>query len=210
MTAAYTFDAVGPAATFSDASGRGHHLQALTRNGAALHTITHGAGKAVKFPPGCTGRRCPRLALHAASTPALNPAARPIRYGATVKLAPGQTSDGQNVLQKGYSTTGGQYKLQVDKLPGHPSCAMTSEDSPTIHLATSRATVADGAWHVLECRRSGTTLTILVDGRVRAATSVPAGLTVDNTAPLVLGGKGLSLDSDPFQGALDDAWISIS
>jgi hypothetical protein len=52
-----------------------------------------------------------------------------------VRLDPGQTSDGQNILQKGYSSTGGQYKLQVDKLPGKPSCAMTSEGAHTIHLA---------------------------------------------------------------------------
>ncbi|WP_433375830.1 hypothetical protein ACQPZX_06690 [Actinoplanes sp. CA-142083] len=38
---------------------------------------------------------------------------------------------------------------------------------------------------------------------------VPAGLSIDNPAPLTLGGKGLSDNSDQYQGFLDDAWISI-
>jgi hypothetical protein len=49
----------------------------------------------------------------------------------------------------------------------------------------------------------------LVDGTVRGTATVPAGLSVDNTAPLTLGGKGLSDDNDQFHGALDDAWVSI-
>jgi hypothetical protein len=86
---------------------------------------------------------------------------------------------------------------------------MTSEGSHSIHLAHSDVTIADGTWHILECRRAGTALSILVDGAVRGTATVPAGLSVDNTAPLTLGGKGLSDDNDQFHGALDDAWVSI-
>jgi hypothetical protein len=45
---------------------------------------------------------------------------------------------------------------------------------------------------------------------VRGTVAVPVGLTVDNTAPLTLGGKDLSDDNDQFHGALDDAWISTN
>ncbi|MEV4703113.1 LamG-like jellyroll fold domain-containing protein [Actinoplanes sp. NPDC049316] len=207
--AAYNFDSTDGDGTFDDGSGAGHVLKAATRNGATLRTTAHDAGQAVVFPPPCDGSSCPRLVLQTPSAPDLNPGSRPLRFGASVRLTAQQTTDGQNLLQKGYSTGGGQYKLQADKLPGHPSCAMTGADSPTIHLAKSSVTVADGAWHHLECRRTATTLSISVDGVVRGSTTVPATLSVDNTAPLSIGGKGLSSNADQFQGTLDDVWVAV-
>ncbi|GAA2706098.1 LamG-like jellyroll fold domain-containing protein [Actinoplanes palleronii] len=208
--ASYTFDTTARDTAVSDTSGLGHALQPRSRFGGILRPVPHGSGQAAQFPGSCEQAECPRVVLQTPSTPELNPGPRSISFGATVMLAAGQTSDGQNVLQKGYSVAGGQYKLQIDKRPGHPSCVMTSEDSGDIQLAKSDVTVADGTWHTVECRRSGTTLTILVDGADHGATTIPADLTVDNGAPLVLGGKGLSSNSDPFQGALDDVWIRIS
>lgn len=205
----YRFDRAEAGGMLADSTGHGHTLVARTRNGAELRSIDRDAGQAVQFPKACAARRCPRLALETASSPDLNPGNRPIRFGATVILPARQTSDGENILQKGYSASGGQYKLQADKRPGHPSCALTAGGSPEIHLAKSSVSIADGAWHALECRRAGTTLSILVDGVIRGAATVPADLTVRNDAPLVLGGKGLSNNSDPFQGALDDVWVSI-
>ncbi|GLW29067.1 LamG-like jellyroll fold domain-containing protein [Actinoplanes regularis] len=212
LVASYAFE---PDGTLADSSGHGHPLSARARYGGLPRLVAHGTGQAMLFPQACGQSRCPRLVLQTPSSPELNPGTLPIRFGATVWLAPGQTSDGQNILQKGYSESGGQYKLQVDKLPGHPSCTMvsdgteSSQESRRIHFAKSEVTIADGAWHAVECVRSGTALSVLVDGVVHGRTVLPADLTVDNTAPLTLGGKGLGPDSDPFQGALDDAWISI-
>jgi hypothetical protein len=209
ITASYDLDAMSGAASFLDDSGRGHTLQSFTSGGASVATMAHGTGRAVVFPPvACTGTGCPHMVLQSADTPDLNPYTGPIRYGASVLLAADQTSDGENILQKGYSTGGGQYKLQVDKLAGKPSCSMTGDLSATTYLAKSSAGVADGTWHALECRRDGTSLRILVDGAETGAVAIPADLTVDNSAPLVLGGKGLSDNNDQYQGALDDVWIS--
>ncbi|AGL20868.1 LamG-like jellyroll fold domain-containing protein [Actinoplanes sp. N902-109] len=205
----YNFDSTVRDGVFDDGSGNGHALQVLTGKGAVLRTMTHGSGQAVVFPDPCTGTGCPRMILQAVNSADLNPGTRPIRYGAQVRLTASQTSDGQNVLQKGYSSAGGQYKLQVDKLPGKPSCALTDAAQPTIYVAKSTITIADGTWHSLECRRSGTTLSIVVDGTVTKTVPVPAGLSIDNTAPLVLGGKGLAENADQFQGALDDAWVRV-
>ncbi|HEX8344788.1 MAG TPA: LamG-like jellyroll fold domain-containing protein [Actinoplanes sp.] len=207
--ASYTFDTSDPDGRFPDVSGGGHTLKPLSANGGAVRLRAHGTGQAVAFPGVCTGATCPRLVLQAADSAQLNPGADPIRFGASVLLADDQTTDGQNVLQKGYSTSGSQYKLQVDKLPGRPSCAMTGRNSSTIHLARSSVTVADSRWHAVECRRSGTTLAILVDGILRGSTAVPAGLTVANTSPLSIGGKGTAENNDQFRGVVDDAWISI-
>ncbi len=78
---------------------------------------------------------------------------------------------------------------------------------PTIHVATAAVGVADGRWHRLECRRTGTSLTLLVDGAVSGSTTVPATLTVANDAPLSIGGKGPFDRNDQFQGYLDDVWV---
>jgi hypothetical protein len=161
------------------------------------------------FPPPCHDEPCPRIALRAPAAIDLDPGTRPIRWGASVQLAGDQTTKGENVVQKGYSARGSQYKLQVDGLAGDPSCVLVDDRQPQIYVAKSSASVADGRWHTLECRRSGTALVVLVDGEQRGSATVPAGLSVRNHIPLSVGGKGSFTNNDQFQGALDDVWVSI-
>jgi hypothetical protein len=78
-----------------------------------------------------------------------------------------------------------------------------------IHVAVSEKSVADDRWHTLECRRSGSSLTVLVDGARRGSATIPADLTVRNGIPLSVGGKGSFADNDQFQGMLDEVWVSI-
>lgn len=207
--AAYNFDTTIADGTFDDGSGHGHLLRAVTRNGGRVVLTPHGNGQALRFPAKCTGPACPRLVLQAADSASLNPGARPLRYGAGVLLSPAETGSGENILQKGYSTGGGQYKLQVDGISGKPSCGMSGKDAPTVHVARSRASIADGAWHAVECRRTGPTLSILVDDQVQASVAVPSTLSVDTAQPFSVGGKGVGADNDQFHGALDDVWIHI-
>ncbi|WP_433307663.1 LamG-like jellyroll fold domain-containing protein [Actinoplanes sp. CA-030573] len=207
--ASYNFDTTIADGTFDDGSGHGHLLRAVTRNNGKLTLTPHGTGQALTFPAKCTGTTCPRLVLQAADTPDLSPAAKPIRYGASVLLAPAETASGENILQKGYSTGGGQYKLQVDGVSGKPSCGMGGKDEKAVHLARSRQSIADGSWHTLECRRTGPTLSILVDGQVEASVAVPEALSVVSTLPFSVGGKGVGADNDQFHGSVDDIWIHI-
>jgi hypothetical protein len=204
--ARYDFDGARDAA-WADSSGKGNTLTPVLGNNAAVSRARHGDGKAVRFPPRCRRNPCPRLVLRAGNTPALNPGSRNLRYGATVRLAPNRTSKGQNVLQKGYSTEGSQYKLQIDGRSGHPSCALVA--GPAIHLALARVTVADDQWHRIECRREQTRLTVLIDDVPQGATTVPAALSITNTRPLSLGGKSAHGDNDQYHGLLDDVWITI-
>jgi hypothetical protein len=199
----YTFDQATP----SDESGHGHALTTYAVRGGATLAVAHGAGRALRFPKHCTGRKCPRVVLQTASTDELNPGTAPFRYGATVLLPKQQTTRGQNVLQKGYSHTGGQYKLQVDGKAGRPSCVLVGTGRHVIHQARSATSVADGAWHSIECRRSGASLTVVVDGVARGTATIPANLAVANGAPLSIGGKGAYADNDQFQGTLDDLWV---
>ncbi|WP_203838440.1 LamG-like jellyroll fold domain-containing protein [Winogradskya humida] len=205
----YNFDSTVQDGVFDDGSGNGHVLRTSTSKGGVLRTAPHGTGQAIIFPDPCDGVGCPRLVLQTPGTAKLNPANKPVRFGASVQLSSDHTSDGQNVLQKGYSSTGGQYKLQIDKKPGRPSCALTDAQSSRIYLAQSSISVADGEWHSLECRRTETALSIVVDDVVQKSIEVPATLSVTNAAPLVLGGKGLAENADQFQGALDDVWVTI-
>ncbi|MEU7901590.1 LamG-like jellyroll fold domain-containing protein [Actinoplanes sp. NPDC049118] len=207
--ASYNFDSTVADGTYDDGSGNGHLLRTLAVNGGALKSVRHGDGLGLAFPTKCTGADCARVVLRANDVPDLNPGGRNLRYGAAVLLSPAETSSGENVLQKGYSTAGGQYKLQVDGISGKPTCVMSDQTEPTIHVARGARSIADGEWHTLECRRAGTNLSILVDDQEVGSATVPAGLAVVTTQPLSLGGKGTGADNDQFHGSIDDVWISI-
>ncbi|WP_433300317.1 LamG-like jellyroll fold domain-containing protein [Actinoplanes sp. CA-030573] len=206
FTVRYTFDGDRPLA---DVTGHGHDLSPVSRHGGSFATVAHDSGGALTFPAPCHTEPCPRIALRAVPADDLNPGARPIRYGASVRLDPDETTKGENVLQKGYSARGSQYKLQIDGTAGRPSCVLVGDDRPKIHVALSSVSVADGRWHTLECRRAGADLAILVDGARRGGATIPARLSVRNQIPLSVGGKGSFADNDQFQGTLDDVWVSI-
>ena len=205
-TVRYSFDGI---ALLADVSGHGHDLSPVSRNDGSLTTIAHGTGRALAFPPPCKAEPCPRIALRAATAADLNPDSQPLRYGASVRLAADDTTKGENVLQKGFSTQGSQFKLQIDGAAGHPSCVLVGNGSPQIYLAASTVGIADNRWHTLECRRAGTRLAIRVDGVRRGTAVLPADLAVRNLIPFSVGGKGSFTDNDQFQGMLDDVWVKI-
>ncbi|WP_305784638.1 LamG domain-containing protein [Symbioplanes lichenis] len=208
--ASYNFDSTVPDGSWDDGSGNGHTLKAAAANGGAVRIGKHGSGQGIQFPAKCTGANCPRVVLQAASAPGLNPGVRDLRYGAYIQLSPAETSAGENILQKGTSTApGGQYKLQVDGVSGKPSCVLSGKDAKELHVAKSPKSIADGEWHTLECRRTGTRLEILVADQVEGSATVPAALAIDNTQPLSLGGKGTGVNNDQFHGGLDDAWVAV-
>jgi hypothetical protein len=206
FTVRYTFDGTAPLA---DVSGHGHDLTPVSRHGGSFGTVAHGDGSALLFPAPCHTEPCPKIALRAVPSGDLDPGVRPIRFGASVRLAADETTKGENVLQKGYSASGSQYKLQVDGAAGHPSCVFVDDRDPAIHVALSSVGVADGRWHTLECRRAGGRVTVLVDGVRRGGMRIPAELSVHNRIPLSVGGKGSFANNDQFQGELDDVWVSI-
>ena len=180
----------------------------MSRHGATVRTVARDGGRALGFPAPCHVEPCPRIALRAASTDDLDPGRRPC---ATARRSGSQPTrpPGENVLQKGYSARGSQYKLQIDGIAGDPSCVLVGDRRPQIHVAYSDVSVSDGRWHTLECRRDGPRLAILVDGVQHGTAKVPADLTIHNRIPLSVGGKGSFTDNDQFQGLLDDVWVAI-
>jgi hypothetical protein len=131
--------------------------------------------------------------------------------GAVVRLDPDQTSEGSNVVQKGLSVTGTQFKLQIDGQAGKPSCVMAGpvEEANHIFRAVALYGIVDSQWHALECERRQEMLSLVIDGLVIARVSVPRDLSIDNDLPLRLGGKGLGPYNDQFYGALDEVFVEI-
>jgi Concanavalin A-like lectin/glucanases superfamily len=192
-----------------DSSAR-HPLRILTANGGTITYTRRADGWALQFPRRCRAApsTCPRAIMQGARDDSLNPGTRALRYGATVLMTRTDTADGANVLQKGYSVGGSsQYKLQVDHAAGKPSCVVAGR--ATIYRAESAYTVADGRWHTLACLRAGNRLTLYVDGAARATRTVPATLSIANTEPLRIGGKGTTANNDQFAGQIDNVWVSI-
>lgn len=198
---------------FTDLQGR-LVLSPHQMGGGALRQVGRDNGWAVEFPPVCAvePEQCPRAILESDRADWLNPKARPIKWGASVRMEPSQTSDGANVLQKGLSHSGTQYKMQVDGVQGRPSCVMAGqvEGVNKIFVVTAGTGVADSGWHSVLCERERASLTLTVDGVVAAQTSVPAKLSVVNDLPLRLGGKGVGPFNDQFHGALDDVFVEIA
>ncbi len=205
--ARYDFD--GRSAALLDDSGHGHTMRLITSGGGTVRRVLHGAGYGLQFPAKCSGAKCPHAVLQTRHSAELNPGRRSIAWGATVRLARSQTTSGQNVVQKGYSATSSQYKLQIDGRAGRPSCVLVDVRKRSIKLVRSSVSVADGRWHTVKCHRAGAAFGILVDGRTRGMIKIPATLTVANKHPLRIGGKGVYADNDQFQGAVDDVFVRI-
>jgi hypothetical protein len=203
------YDFNGLPTSIVDGSGNGHDLRVLSIGGGAVRPVAHGPGTALAFPGRCTDDVCPHVALQSRTTADLNPGTRDLAFGADVLLAPGQTSPGQNVLQKGYSRANSQYKLQIDGAAGHPSCVLVDVERPTIRMVRSAVSTADGRWHRLRCERSGGRLEIYVDDVRRGWTRVPESLSISNDRPLSIGAKGAYRDNDQFNGILDNVWVEI-
>ena len=203
----YTFDG-----GFTEGAGDARlPLHVEVAEGGSLGTAPHGTGLAVRFPPPCAeygAERCSRAVLQSGPAAFLNPDRAPFRYGASILLAPDETSKGANVVQKGFSVGDSQFKLQVDGLAGMPSCVVVGNGSPIIYLALASVSVADGAWHQVECRRGDALLTIAVDGSTVGQKAIPPSLSIVNSDPLSIGGKGTTANNDQFTGSIDDVYVT--
>jgi hypothetical protein len=211
-TVLYTFDD-GAAGHLSQGASANPKLSVLSANGGALRTVKHGGGSAIGFPPRCAdpgGTACVRVILQTSgNVDALNPGRQRVRFGADIRMSGAQTSDGENVVQKGYATGGSEYKLQVDGEAGRPSCAVVGTASARIFLARSSVSIADGGWHTVSCDLHGGVLSVTVDGTVRGTVAVPKSTTISNDDGLRIGGKGKSANNDQFSGELDNVWVTV-
>jgi Laminin G domain len=171
-------------------------------------------GHGVEFPKPCpatTEPTCAKAIIEVDDDAALNPGTNDYEWGASLLLDPNQTSEGSNVLQKGFSVGGGsQWKLQVDGDNGHPSCVVVGVGESTIHEVYANSTVADGTWHDVLCQRDGARLSITVDGGTPKDVAVPKTLSISPAGPVRIGGKSLKPNNDQYFGTLDDIFVATA
>jgi hypothetical protein len=180
----------------------------VTANGGSVKQVAgpDGRGMGVTFPPKCTGAGCPRALLEVAPDADLDPGDSDFEYGASVWLAPDQTTSGSNIVQKGrFAASDGLWKLQVDSDKGEPSCVMRS--GTDVIRVRSSVSIADSAWHEVVCRRDQDEISINVDGTVdtRAGRIGP----VVSSWPVRIGAPGVNDDDDQFHGQVDDVFLRV-
>jgi hypothetical protein len=198
--------------TYSDAAGGPSVGRLVSANGGQLEQVegASGTGAAVAFPAKCTqDAGCPRAMVEVDHVPELDPVDRPFSFGATVWLAPDQTTTGSNILQKGrFGTEGGQWKLQVDTDQGEPSCVVRG-DSPGAEplVVRSQVSISDSEWHQVICRRDADGISISVDGTVDEKPGQTGSVT--NDWPLRIGAPGVNEGDDQFHGRVDDVFVLV-
>lgn len=170
-------------------------------------------GKALRFPAVCRGTTCPQAIVEIPDSAELDPKEAPFSYGAAVLLARAELTGGSNVVQKGaFGDPTGQWKLQVDKMDGRPSCVVQGQrrGQHTRAVVVADVGVADGRWHAVSCTKRESYVAITVDGKQRGREDVRIG-AVANDAPVRVGGKAIldRGDNDQFHGALDDVFLRV-
>lgn len=212
LVARYTFDSGAVDGHVADTSGKGPALTVRTADQGTLRfAAATGGGQYVAFPGICptTTTACPRSLLEAPSDADLNPGTRLFRWSARVLVTKEQVKGSANIMQKGVSNAGSQWKMQIGATQGRAQCVVVGVGSPTGYLVRSAATVADGQWHKVLCERSGTSLNVYVDGVVKGTATIPATLSIANNLPMRIGGANFNSRSDMYHGLLDDVYAEL-
>ena len=211
LVARYNFDGGAVAGRISELSGRGGALTVRGANNGAVSFTTMGAGRFAAFPAPCaaTALTCAKALLEAPDDADLDPGTRSFRWAAAVRLTRAQLTGSANVMQKGVATAGSQWKMQIGGPTGRAQCVMVGRGTAQTFAALSAKPVIDGNWHRIVCQRTGTVLTISVDGVAGERVTVPAALSVDNNLPLRVGGPNFARNADMYHGQIDDVYAQL-
>jgi hypothetical protein len=212
LVARWDFNGGAVGGRVADTSGRGPALTVrLADQGAIRFEGGPSGDKYAVFPVACaTGATtCPRGLLEAADDADLNPGLRLFRWSARVHLSKDQIRGSSNIMQKGVTGTGSLWKMQLGATNGRAQCVVSGAGSSTLYVVRSATMVADGLWHKILCQRAGATLAVFVDNVQRGQITIPANLTIGNTAPLRVGGPNFNTTSDMYHGLLDDVYAEL-
>lgn len=141
----------------------------------------------------------------------LDPGTRPFTVSMWLRVPSHLGTGDYNVLQKGHATTaGGQYKVELGgdltRGVGKPRCAFKDSSHHGVVVKARNSDIADGRWHFVSCQRSATSVSIRVDGSVKATVSARLG-SIANSSPLQVGGKGVGLHY--YTGGMDEVSLRI-
>jgi hypothetical protein len=215
----FTFDEATPGAvlvdgaSFADHSGLGNDGVVVTGFGGTVVAVGANGGTVLDFPSGCATQPCASAMVQIADDPTLDPRLSDFEWGASILMQANETDDGENVIQKGLNDEpGGQWKLQVDKAGGRPSCVVSGRvPGETVDrrvVLKASVDVANGVWHQVTCHRTGAGLQIIVDGVVNASAAMPV-VDLQNNAPVTIGANFVTPSpNDQFHGMLDDVFMN--
>lgn len=196
-----------PGTRVRDVSGHGHRGIVIVSGAGHLKRVDGHPGVAAKYPRQC--RRCGRAIIEVSDDASLRPQRHPFAFGAAVRATDGQARAHRNpnIVQKGYiNGAGGQWKLEL--VASRPRCVIAGRGGEV--KAASTVSIDDGTWHNLQCRRDGRSVTLRIDGKVKARGEGRIG-RITTTAPIRIGGKsvGSTSDNDQYHGSLDNAYLRI-
>jgi hypothetical protein len=141
----------------------------------------------------------------------LNPGTATLRLTAHVRFTkPPRPGGDYDLIRKGNAgTAGGEWKMEIFPLSSNPSsatafCLFQDANTKTASVRDTR-NLADGAWHTITCAKTGSAVTVTVDGTSR---SVAAKLgSISNSKPLVIGSQ--SGGGDWYNGDMDEVSVAI-
>lgn len=121
----------------------------------------------------------------------------------TVEIRFRTTKKYGNIIQKGQSASvGGQWKIQNPG--GLPSCLFKSSTGSA--GVQAKVAINNNAWHVLQCIRTPTKVTMYMDGVYVNQKNGNTG-NINNTIPMTIGGKincnQTTITCDYFTGMID-------
>lgn len=209
----FASDSLVDGSSVHDSSAMDNDGRVRTEYGGRITAVTGWNGtRSARFPAKCWAEPCGNALISVADDPSLDPGYASFEWGVRLRLSAAQTADGENLIQKGlWGNTGGQWKLQVDKDPGRPSCLVSGYRNGTSYRVIVRSSVgvADDAWHAVTCRRTSSAVEIYVDGVRRGIASMPA-VNLSNGAAVTIGAKSVTTrDNDQYHGTLDDVFMRV-
>ena len=159
----YGFENDVAAGVVAEDLARGAPISLRSSNGGVPTRVVgyNGVGSGIALPAVCRGGgACPRAIYERPDDDTLDPGTATIRFGASMLLRAEQTSGGENIVQKGYSTGGGQYKLQVDGVSGRlvrlPPAPDAVRDHRPLTAASRRPGRGSLSWRLLCSAFGGT------------------------------------------------------
>lgn len=207
----WQMDEVAGSTLMVDTSGNG--LNGTIGPDVVLHEATDNGGWGYRFKGDWWVVNTNRL-VQWNDDARLDPGTSP--YAVTIRIKTGALDP--NIIQKGQANqTGGYWKLALKQ--GWPRCHFRDSTGATkaigfVNDPRPETKVADGQWHTLRCERTSTGVRMTIDyGQPDAISKFIRGTigNVDNTRPLVLGGKlycdGKTVTCDYYAGAVD--WVTI-
>lgn len=148
----------------------------------------------------------PRGYVTVPDSASLRPGARPFTVEARVRSWTGD----RNIVQKGlHSASGHQWKLEI---AGDAYTCVFHGTGGEVRVGRATGvvgTVKTGVWQTVACRRTPTSVQLLVDGQVRASRVADPGFISTLGKPVTIGGKsGCTTNCDFFVGTIGQVTVS--